>query len=73
MCIDIRRSGVHFLKCSRVLFDMVVSVRTDVCRCNLCWKDEMTLIIGWAKSVKVFDVILVDILIGLLYVLSCVV
>jgi len=33
---------------------LVDSVRTDVCRCNLCWKDETTLIIGWAKSVKVF-------------------
>jgi len=34
---------------------LVVSVRTDVCRCNLCWKDEVTLIIGWAKSIKVLD------------------
>jgi len=36
------------------LFVTVASVRTDVCRCNLCWKDETTLIIGWAKSIKVW-------------------
>ena len=40
--------------CTYLFFSvMLASVRTDVCRCNLCWKDEMSLIIGWAKSIKV--------------------
>jgi len=40
-----------------ILFDVLDSARTDACRCNLCWKDEVTLIIGWAKSIKVSDII----------------
>ncbi|KAJ3398291.1 hypothetical protein CcCBS67573_g05422 [Chytriomyces confervae] len=31
----------------------VGSPRADLFRCNLCWKDESTLMIGWADSVKV--------------------
>ena len=42
-----------FLTFFMFLFVVIASVRTDVCRCNLCWKDETTLIIGWAKSIKV--------------------
>ena len=28
--------------------------RPELCRCNMCWKDERTLLIGWADSVKVY-------------------
>lgn len=33
-----------------------LSVRKESVRCNLCWKDEKTLLIGWGKSVKVCEV-----------------
>jgi hypothetical protein len=26
----------------------------ELCRCNMCWKDERTLLIGWADRVKVY-------------------
>src|SRR6218665_529516 len=29
------------------------SIRTENVRCNLCWKDEHTLFIGWGKTIKV--------------------
>ncbi|KAJ3116451.1 Vacuolar protein sorting-associated protein 41 [Physocladia obscura] len=29
------------------------SPRADLFRCNLCWKDDNTLMIGWADSVKI--------------------
>ncbi|KAI8618778.1 hypothetical protein BC830DRAFT_1107192 [Chytriomyces sp. MP71] len=29
------------------------SPRADLFRCNLCWKDDETLMIGWADSVKI--------------------
>ena len=34
---------------------MLAIFRLDVkiFRCNLCWKDDKTLIIGWADSIKV--------------------
>ncbi|KAJ3067866.1 Vacuolar protein sorting-associated protein 41, partial [Podochytrium sp. JEL0797] len=31
----------------------VGSPRADLYRCNLCWKDDTTLMIGWADSVKI--------------------
>ncbi|ORY38239.1 hypothetical protein BCR33DRAFT_741746 [Rhizoclosmatium globosum] len=31
----------------------VGSPRADLYRCNLCWKDDETLMIGWADSVKI--------------------
>ena len=28
-------------------------LRPELYRCNLCWKDDWTLLIGWASSIKV--------------------
>lgn len=30
-----------------------ISLRPDMYPCSLCWKDNLTLIIGWGNSVKV--------------------
>ena len=32
------------------------SPRPDMYRCNLCWENERTLLIGWADSVKIGQV-----------------
>ncbi|XP_069469381.1 vacuolar protein sorting-associated protein 41 homolog isoform X2 [Ambystoma mexicanum] len=32
------------------------SLRPDMYPCSLCWKDNLTLIIGWARSVKICSV-----------------
>jgi hypothetical protein len=29
------------------------SPRADLYKCRLCWKDDATLLIGWANSVKI--------------------
>ena len=29
------------------------SPRADLYRCNLCWKSDVSLFIGWADSVKI--------------------
>jgi hypothetical protein len=29
------------------------SPRPDMYRCNLCWEDDTTLLIGWADSIKI--------------------
>ena len=28
-------------------------LRTELYRCNLCWKDKTTLLVGWADRIKV--------------------
>uniref|UniRef100_A0ACB8FTN6 Vacuolar protein sorting-associated protein 41 n=1 Tax=Sphaerodactylus townsendi TaxID=933632 RepID=A0ACB8FTN6_9SAUR len=30
-----------------------ISLRPDMYPCSLCWKDNLTLIIGWGNSVKI--------------------
>lgn len=35
-----------------------VSLRPDMYPCSLCWKDNVTLIIGWGTSVKVIWLVL---------------
>lgn len=33
-----------------------VSIRTDAVRCNLCWKNEQQLLIGWGRTIKICSV-----------------
>lgn len=41
-----------------------ISLRPDMYPCSLCWKDNVTLIIGWGASIKVvFHVFIISILI----------
>lgn len=32
------------------------SPRAELYRCNLCWENDVTLIIGWADSVKIMQI-----------------
>ena len=36
------------------LLMLLFRYRPELCRCNMCWKDERTLLIGWADRVKVY-------------------
>lgn len=38
----------------------VFRLRSDLYRCNLYWEDDRTLLIGWANSVKVCQVVPLD-------------
>lgn len=39
---------------------VIFRLRSDLYRCNLYWEDDRTLLIGWANSVKVCQVVPLD-------------
>ena len=43
--------------CSSLFFYLIFRLRSDLYRCNLYWEDDRTLLIGWANSVKVCQVV----------------
>jgi len=46
----------YFLLSFQCIF--VFSLRPELYRCCLCWKDDRTLLIGWANSIKVWDMVM---------------
>ena len=44
------------LWCAEFLYGLMYTysqLRPEIYRCNLCWKDDKTLLIGWGDMIKV--------------------